>query len=114
MSDEIRLFLGCPRCLRHDTLYENVQVPGWRDLHPVPVDPDLLAPIGLDSSTWRRNAKYHSRDNGVEWHDADFESYGCSCGEDEYFTVRDLVIVDEHGVRWPREPPQLNPDQLRL
>lgn len=61
MTDAPKPRYRCPKCHQSDTLYEEVEVPGWRTVD------EHLEPVG--------------RDHDVDWRDVEgMESYGCSCG----------------------------------
>lgn len=100
-------FLACPRCLRSDTLFENVRVSAWRELRPIPVDGDGRAAIDEDRDPWDPNRAYAGRQQEVEWDGLEFESYGCSCSADHEMRRSDLAVVTDEGEEWiPPHPGQ--------
>lgn len=106
----MRVLLACPRCLRSDTLYENVAVSGWRGLRPIPLV-DLhagKAAVDVEERRWDRNRRFADHRHGeVDWDSVDFESYGCSCDPEYEMQRGDLVTVTDEGELWtPPHPGQ--------
>lgn len=89
--------LRCPNCHESRTLYENVEVPGWRSLDEfgVPVE-------GTGFS-----------DREAEWDDARPDGF-VGCGECQWEGHRrELERVDMYGEPLPK-PPTVSPFQTTL
>lgn len=85
--------LACPRCLRDDTLYENVTIDGWRDIAFIEI---------VDGRP--RAEPGRRRDREADWDHVEVTGYGCSCCDDD-LRLRDLVQLDRDGEVVPGPAP---------
>jgi hypothetical protein len=81
--------LGCPLCGRTDTLYENVELSGWRSVvghQVVEMDETVVVPSISDG--------HGGLSREVDWDSAEHENYACSeCCTDGTYLERLALVV---------------------
>jgi hypothetical protein len=93
-SDHGRSMVRCPRCKQSSSLWEGVEVAGWRSLE-------------ADGTPSKRNGRL---DREVDWDHAAPDGY-VGCGECQWEGAR----ADLERLGWDGEPlPKINPRQEKL